>query len=44
VVPPESFLVSRHNRLVAGELDRARAWGAYLAALVERPKVEVGSE
>jgi hypothetical protein len=27
---PESFLVSRHNELVAGELERAQAWGAGL--------------
>ena len=32
VVEPESFLVDKHNRLVDGEEERARAWGAALAA------------
>jgi hypothetical protein len=44
VVPAESFLVTKQNELVAGELERARAWGAYLAALLDRPRAEVGSE
>jgi hypothetical protein len=30
VVEPESFLVDRHNQLVKGEVDRARAWGSSL--------------
>jgi hypothetical protein len=30
VVPPQSFLVSKQTQLVAGELERARAWGAGL--------------
>jgi menaquinone-dependent protoporphyrinogen IX oxidase len=34
VADPESFLVDRHNHLVAGEADRATAWGALLAAPV----------
>jgi Flavodoxin domain len=34
VARPESFLVDRHNKLVAGEVDRARAWGSSLAGLV----------
>ena len=28
---PESFLVTKDNRLRAGEEDRARAWGRQLA-------------
>jgi hypothetical protein len=32
VVPPESFLVDRHNQLVVGEAARAVAWGRALAA------------
>lgn len=31
---PQSFLVSKENRLLPGELDRARRWGADLAAHV----------
>jgi hypothetical protein len=31
VTEPESFLVDRHNHLLPGELDRARAWGRELA-------------
>ncbi len=34
VVPPESFLVTKDNRLLDGELERARQWGALLAASV----------
>jgi hypothetical protein len=30
VVPPESFLVSRHNTLLSGETARARSWGAVI--------------
>jgi hypothetical protein len=30
VVDPESFLVDKHNELVAGEAERARAWGVQL--------------
>jgi hypothetical protein len=32
--PPESFLVHKDDTLVAGELDRARAWGSGLARRV----------
>ena len=32
VADPASFLVDRQNRLVDGELDRAREWGEQLAA------------
>ena len=32
VAEPESFLVSKENRLLDGEQDHARAWGARLAA------------
>jgi hypothetical protein len=31
-VPPESFLVDKQSHLLAGELERARTWGAGLAA------------
>ena len=31
VAPPESFLVNRHHHLLAGEADRATAWGSGLA-------------
>ncbi len=34
VAEPESFLVTKQNRLVDGEADRARTWGATLAAQV----------
>jgi hypothetical protein len=27
-IPPESFFVTKHNTLVAGELERAKGWGA----------------
>jgi hypothetical protein len=44
VRPPESFLVGGpsgppFDRLVAGELERARTWGAELGALVPAPSV-----
>jgi len=32
IAAPESFLVTRQNELCTGEQDRARAWGAALAA------------
>ena len=32
VVDPESFLVDKHDQLLEGEVERARAWGATLAA------------
>lgn len=32
VAPPESFLVDKRNRLLEGEVDRARAWGRQLVA------------
>jgi hypothetical protein len=31
-VPPESFLVDEHNHLLSGEAERAKKWGASLAA------------
>jgi hypothetical protein len=31
VTQPESFLVDKHNQLLAGETDRAALWGAHLA-------------
>jgi hypothetical protein len=34
VARPESFLVDRKSHLLPGEADRARAWGAHLAATV----------
>lgn len=37
VVPPESFLVDKDSHLIPGELERARVWGAQLAA-IERPQ------
>ncbi len=33
-VPPESFRVDRKNHLLAGEIDRARAWAVRLGAAV----------
>lgn len=36
VVPPESFLVTKENRLVDGESIRAKAWGARIAAEIGR--------
>jgi Flavodoxin len=32
VTEPESFLVDKHNHLLEGEAERARAWGAALAS------------
>jgi hypothetical protein len=37
VAEPESFLVDRDNHLLPGETDRARDWGARLAAAVTAP-------
>jgi hypothetical protein len=34
LVGPESFLVDKDSRLIPGELERARAWGAALARAV----------
>src|SRR5690606_4074982 len=34
IAEPESFLVDRQTQLLPGELDRARAWGRALAAVV----------
>jgi menaquinone-dependent protoporphyrinogen IX oxidase len=34
VARPESFMVSKDNRLDPGEADRARAWGAHLVSSV----------
>jgi hypothetical protein len=40
IAPPESFLVTKDNQLVVGELERARAWGADLArTLATRPPI-----
>jgi hypothetical protein len=40
-VPPESFLVDKHSQLLAGEVDRARAWGDRLTkAVVNEVKVK----
>jgi len=36
IISPESFLVDKKSHLVAGELERARAWGTRLAAQVDR--------
>ena len=36
VLPPESFIVSIKPELLPGELERARTWGASLAAEVQR--------
>lgn len=37
VAEPESFLVTKENQLRPGEEDRARTWGARLAAIVAHP-------
>jgi hypothetical protein len=34
VADPESFLVDRHNHLLAGEAEHAAAWGAELATVL----------
>lgn len=34
VIDPESFLVTRHNALVDGEVDRATTWGSSVAVSV----------
>jgi hypothetical protein len=34
VLPPESFLVDKHNHLLDGEPERAEGWGRQLAARV----------
>jgi hypothetical protein len=39
---PESFLVTRANDLVPGELERAQAWGAELGASISRPAADAG--
>jgi hypothetical protein len=36
-MPAESFLVDRRNRLLPGELERARVWGTRLAQVVYDP-------
>jgi hypothetical protein len=36
VTGPESFLVDKQNRLLAGEEERAEAWGGHLATLTSR--------
>jgi hypothetical protein len=37
VTEPESFLVTKHSELEPGEAERARAWGAALAAASDLP-------
>ncbi len=32
IVPPESFLVEKKGQLLPGEIERAEAWGASMAA------------
>jgi hypothetical protein len=44
VAEPESFLVTRQDRLVPNELDRAREWGTKLAADIARPNHTVPSQ
>jgi hypothetical protein len=39
VADPESFLVDKHSRLLDGEEDRARAWGATLAGLAGQTSI-----
>jgi hypothetical protein len=36
IAPPQSFLVTKQNQLLPGQLDRARAWAAELAAVAAR--------
>jgi flavodoxin len=48
VLPPESFIVTMKPVLQPGELERARAWGAELAAAADRiagavPRAPVGA-
>jgi len=38
VIEPESFLVDKHNHLLPGELERASAWGADIAAHMLLPR------
>jgi hypothetical protein len=40
VAPPESFLVDKTSHLLPSEQDRARAWGAHLATIVEQLDVD----
>ena len=35
VMSPQSFFVTKKNHLLAGESERARAWGAQLATMIE---------
>jgi hypothetical protein len=37
-VKPECFLVTRHNELVDGEIERARTWGASVAESLRVPR------
>jgi flavodoxin-like protein len=39
---PESFIVTKDNQLVAGETDRARTWGARLAARIAPQRAQSG--
>ena len=41
-VSPESFLVDKHNRLVRGETDRARAWARRLAVRARTARAPSG--
>ncbi len=38
VADPESFLVDKRNELVAGEGERARAWGVQLGTALSEPR------
>ncbi len=40
ITRPESFLVTKQNHLVEGEIDRAWAWGSHLATLLVGPWVD----
>ena len=40
LAPAESFLVDKKNRLLAGEIERAEAWGASLAEVLRATTVD----
>ncbi len=42
VAPPESFLVDKKSHLLPGEVERARAWGAQVAATFYRIVARAG--
>jgi len=44
VMPAQSFLVDKHNQLLAGELERARRWGEQLASAAARKQSHVGTQ